>query len=176
MSGWEGSAHDARIYDDALSKGFIVPQGRFYLGDAGFPLSSQCLVPYRGVRYHLREYSGSGNEPRNREELFNLRHSQLRNVIERTIGIWKGRFRILRNCATLSPKVVSVLVYATIAVHNFIRSKCTEDQFADVDIDEDEDDGDNNNHNPVAIQPADAVNWRDAIAEDMWQDYISRRR
>ncbi|KAB2617435.1 hypothetical protein D8674_013304 [Pyrus ussuriensis x Pyrus communis] len=48
LSGWEGSAHDSRVLNDALTRrnGLKVPQ----------------------------EYSGSGHEPRNEKELFNLIH------------------------------------------------------------------------------------------------------
>jgi len=56
LSGWEGSAHDRRVFKDALTKGFTVPYGKYYLGDAGYALDDKCLTPYRGIRYHLREH------------------------------------------------------------------------------------------------------------------------
>ena len=56
-------------------------------------LRSGLIAPYRGVRYHLKEYSTRG--PENAEELFNHRHSFLRNVIERTFGVLKKRFPII---------------------------------------------------------------------------------
>lgn len=56
LTGWEGSATDARIYEDARSNDFAIPPGKFYLADAGFPLCDELLVPYRGVRYHLAEW------------------------------------------------------------------------------------------------------------------------
>ncbi|QHO58284.1 L10-interacting MYB domain-containing protein [Arachis hypogaea] len=34
-----------------------IPKGKYYLGDAGFMLKPGILTPYRGVRYHLKEYS-----------------------------------------------------------------------------------------------------------------------
>ena len=33
-----------------------IPQGKFYLADAGFGVCDSLLVPYRGVRYHLAEW------------------------------------------------------------------------------------------------------------------------
>jgi hypothetical protein len=36
---------------------FQVPAGKYYLADAGYPLCDKLLVPYRGVRYHLAEWS-----------------------------------------------------------------------------------------------------------------------
>jgi hypothetical protein len=56
LSGWEGSAHDGRVLNDALIRqGFKVPQGKYYLGDAGYGCTKHVLAPYRGVRYHLKE-------------------------------------------------------------------------------------------------------------------------
>ena len=55
LAGWEGSAHDSRVLADAFMKGFAIPKGKFYLGDAGYGISPECLTPYRGIRYHLRE-------------------------------------------------------------------------------------------------------------------------
>jgi hypothetical protein len=56
LTGWEGSATDARVYEAAHSDDLYIPQGKYYLADAGFPLCDELLVPYRGVRYHLAEW------------------------------------------------------------------------------------------------------------------------
>ena len=55
LCGWEGSAHDSRLLDDAKNKGLPLPPGKFYLGDAGYALSWTCLTPYRGVRPRKQE-------------------------------------------------------------------------------------------------------------------------
>ena len=60
FTGWEGSATDARVYDDARSKDLHIPDGKYYLADAGFPMSQQLLIPYRGTRYHLKEWGRAG--------------------------------------------------------------------------------------------------------------------
>ncbi|XP_072062003.1 protein ALP1-like [Arachis hypogaea] len=85
LSGWEGTTSDSRILKDALRT--------FYLGDAGFMLKFGILTLYRGVRYHLKEYSV--REPQNSKELFNHRHSSLRNIIERCFGVLEKRFPII---------------------------------------------------------------------------------
>jgi hypothetical protein len=38
LAGWEGSAHDASILNDSLNRpdGIHLPEGKFYLGDAGY--------------------------------------------------------------------------------------------------------------------------------------------
>ena len=47
------------------------------------------ITPYRGVHYYLKEYSKNSLE--NPEELFNLWHSLLRNIIERAFGVLKKK-------------------------------------------------------------------------------------
>ena len=56
LAGWEGSAADSRIFDEARRSDFVIEPGTYYLADAGFPLCNALLVPYRGVRYHLKEW------------------------------------------------------------------------------------------------------------------------
>ncbi|KMS94627.1 hypothetical protein BVRB_016860, partial [Beta vulgaris subsp. vulgaris] len=57
LAGCEGSASDAGIFADATCRDFAMPACKYYLGDAGYALNSKGLTPYRGVRYHLREWS-----------------------------------------------------------------------------------------------------------------------
>jgi hypothetical protein len=96
LPGWEGSAADGSVLLDAISaKGLAIPEGKYYLGDAGYPLKPYCLTPYRGVRYRLREWAQGNQRPRNPKELYNLRHAQQRNAIERIFGVLKKRFPIL---------------------------------------------------------------------------------
>uniref|UniRef100_A0A803N8W4 Transposase n=1 Tax=Chenopodium quinoa TaxID=63459 RepID=A0A803N8W4_CHEQI len=90
---WEGSAHDLRVLNDALSRGFKIPEGKYYLADAGFGSRKGLMPPYRRTRYHLKEFTN--NPPENERELFNLRHSSIRMVVERAFGILKARFRVL---------------------------------------------------------------------------------
>lgn len=138
LTGWEGSAADARVWADALAKGFSVPAGFYYLADAGYPHCPELLVPFRGVRYHLQEWGAAGvryvfasiniyyftyshDSPVNAKELFNLRHAQARNVIERIFGVLKQRFRILllppRYPLEFQPRIPAALC----ALQNFIQ-------------------------------------------------------
>ncbi|XP_071678396.1 protein ALP1-like [Lolium perenne] len=63
LAGWEGSAHDASILSDNLTRPdrLQIPEGKFYLGDAGYACRPGILPPFRKPRYHLNEFS-----PRNR--------------------------------------------------------------------------------------------------------------
>ena len=96
-SGWEGSATDSRVLRSAMSKGFEVPPGKFYLVDGGYANTSSFLAPYRGVGYHLKEFGPSHGRPQNSKELFNHRHALLRNHVERTLGVLKKRFLFLKS-------------------------------------------------------------------------------
>lgn len=59
LAGWEGTASDARVYSDALRRGFRIRSNShmFDIADAGFGSTRRCLTPYRGTRYHLKEWS-----------------------------------------------------------------------------------------------------------------------
>lgn len=62
FAGMEGSAPDSTVLNHVLSAGmFPIPEGHYYLGDGGYALSKCVLTPYRGVRYHLKEW-GQGAE------------------------------------------------------------------------------------------------------------------
>jgi hypothetical protein len=52
LTGWEGSATDALVYENTLSNGLLIPEGKYYLANAGYPLSTK-LIPYCGVRNYL---------------------------------------------------------------------------------------------------------------------------
>jgi hypothetical protein len=48
------------------------------------------LSPYKGERYHIPDFRDSG-QAEGICEVFNHAHSSLRNVIKRTIGVWKKK-------------------------------------------------------------------------------------
>ncbi|XP_039141252.1 putative nuclease HARBI1 [Dioscorea cayenensis subsp. rotundata] len=122
LAGWEGSAHDALVLRDALERpnGLSVPEGKYYLVDAGYATRPGFLSPYRGVRYHLKEFGS--RTPANHKELYNLRHSSARTTIERAFGSLKGRFKILTSRPFFPFKTQAELVLATCILHNYILS------------------------------------------------------
>lgn len=96
LCGWEGSVADSTLWIEGHKcEAIQIPDGKYVLGDAGFPSCDHCLTLYRGVKYHLKEWERSNQRPQNKEELFILSHSKLRNVIERIFGVVKTRFKIL---------------------------------------------------------------------------------
>ncbi|CAN1301725.1 Protein ALP1-like [Linum perenne] len=125
LAGWEGSAHDARVLRDAVSRpnGLKVPKGQYYLCDAGYANTEGFLAPFRGQRYHLKEWGGGSSRPRTPEEYYNMKHSSARNVIEKMFGLFKMRWAILRDTTWFSPKVVGRIVHTCCLLHNFIRQE-----------------------------------------------------
>ncbi|KAL8456423.1 hypothetical protein ACS0TY_034580 [Phlomoides rotata] len=59
LTGWEGSAANSRVLRDAVNRanGLKVPRGNYYLCDNGYPNCEGFLTPYKGVRYHLNEWT-----------------------------------------------------------------------------------------------------------------------
>ena len=131
--GYEGSVYDATVLRDAILKGrFVPPKGRYLLADAGFYDCDYLIRPYAATRYHLREWEEPGvPKPQTKEELFNLRHSQLRVAVERIFGVVKKKFKILSKEAEYSIRKQIQLVTAITALYNFV---CSRDRYLDPDF------------------------------------------
>uniref|UniRef100_A0A0R0G463 Uncharacterized protein n=1 Tax=Glycine max TaxID=3847 RepID=A0A0R0G463_SOYBN len=91
-AGWEGSAHDTKIFMEALLKPALhfphPPQGKYYLVDSAYPTFMDFLGPYKktGIISHNLELGlKSGGE------------LNLRSTIERAFGLCKERWKILEN-------------------------------------------------------------------------------
>jgi DDE superfamily endonuclease len=134
LAGWEGSAHDGKVLQDAQgSQGFDTPKGKYWLGDAGYGCTEHVLTPYRGVRYHLKKQKLAGQTPENAKELFNLQHASLRNVIEQIFGILKRKFKILGTTAEYSIDTQIHLVISLVGLYNFI---CIHEGLSKEELDE----------------------------------------
>ena len=203
LPGWEGSAADSRIFENARRENFRIPDGRYYLADAGYGNCDALLVPYRGVRYHLKEWGSSVNRrvlirtcsngmmtmpsPQNHKELFNYRHARLRNVIERIFGVVKRRFKVLVIAQEYSPEIQSRLICALAVLHNFIRVYDPSDTFEDTEIETESSAGVNRESAQAERRTATLADWavgneernraserRESIALAMWADYRLR--
>ena len=87
----------------------------------GYPNRLGYLAPYNGTKYHLSEYR-DGPEPQGKKEIFNYAHSSLRNVIERSFGVLKMKWRILLQMPSYAPHKQSQIIVACMALHNFVRT------------------------------------------------------
>jgi hypothetical protein len=178
-AGWEGSAHDMRVLQQSLEHGFPLVPGRYYLADAGYTLTPYTLTPYRGVRYHLKEWAAVPHlRPETKEELFNLRHSRLRNVIERIFGVAKKRFRLLVDMPAFKLRVQVKLVKATCVIHNFIRNHQLYPDPEDEGVEEGEQglEAEAREGRAVGEDRGELAAWRDGIAQEMWDAYVANGR
>ncbi|XP_057443774.1 uncharacterized protein LOC130735922 [Lotus japonicus] len=152
-AGWEGSAHDAKIFMEALRRPSLhfphPPHGKYYLVDAGYPTFMGFLGPYKKNRYHLPQFR---NGPRitGRVEVFNYYHSSLRNVIERSFGCCKAKWKILGSMPSYDLKTQNKIITACMALHNFIRRNDRSDEEFDANY-ENEDGGGENEAGPSTV-------------------------
>ncbi|KAI7964196.1 hypothetical protein MJO29_004623 [Puccinia striiformis f. sp. tritici] len=184
LAGWEGSAHDSRVIADAFTKRFSIPDGKYYLADAGYGIQLGLVTPFRAVRYHLKEQATCGLKPANPKELFNLRHASLRNVVERIVGWLKAQFKILTSPSEHNIHSQVQLVYAITMLWNFLRHHNQYEIVLEADkLDLADDPAANETINPpvcgrTRAENARMVALRNRLAEKMWkqyQDYVSRR-
>lgn len=180
-TGFEGSAHDARVFRASAMPRHLasLPRGLYLMADAAYPNSERILTPYRGQRYHLSEYSRRA--PTTPKEYFNLKHSSSRNVIERAIGVCKRRFAVLRKgVETFDTNFHNQLVLACCLLHNFINGEIGRGYGLEELTDALDDDDNNyeiggNEDEPTASGSdttsfGNAGQWRDAIADRLWQE------
>ena len=58
LTGWEGSATDAQVYDDAITSDLHIPKGKYLLADAGYLLRRNFL--FHIVECNITLQSGVG--------------------------------------------------------------------------------------------------------------------
>eukprot|EP00268_Persea_americana_P028534 TRINITY_DN27701_c0_g1_i4.p1 TRINITY_DN27701_c0_g1~~TRINITY_DN27701_c0_g1_i4.p1 ORF type:complete len:141 (-),score=18.74 TRINITY_DN27701_c0_g1_i4:54-476(-) len=135
------------------------------------------LAPYRNVRYWLSDFRGGG-QPRDKKERFNYVHSALRNVIERSFGVLRARFPILKRMPPYPFPVQRSIVVAAMTVHNFIRKEAIADtlfkQYENEDIflkaNNDDDSGIFDTDTIVdTAEQMEMLEVRDAIADALFQ-------
>ncbi|KAJ4759995.1 nuclease [Rhynchospora pubera] len=177
VAGWEGSAHDNLVLRKAIERGgFKVPPSRYYLVDGGYANTPQFLSPYRGKTYHLAQFSTRSRENRYdcAEELYNHRHAQLRNIVEKTFGILKGRFKICKEMHRYKYDIQTDLVIACCILHNFIKRHQhdnSDDDFSDDEVDSDfgsGNDGVSEEYRGTDTQVGGAM--RDKIRDMLWDN------
>ena len=79
------------------------------MGDKGYPLEPWLLTPL-------------SNPQGQQERRYNKLHAKSRNVVERSFGVLKGRFRCLLRHRTLhySDKKAANIVYSCVILHNML--------------------------------------------------------
>ena len=178
LSGADGGSNDSTVFENKVRQRLsqMLPPGGYILLDAIFKNTSTTLVPYRGVRYHLKEWARRPDmRPLNCKELFNLRHAMLRNIIERLFGVIRMKFGILRTALQTNLQNTDYIskynriVYAIACLFNDMR------EFGEINIADIQggiDDG------VDAYGPEEDDNLellgdilRNKIAQELWSDY-----
>ncbi|KAL5734311.1 hypothetical protein ACOSP7_032172 [Xanthoceras sorbifolium] len=120
------------------------------------------LGPYKGERYHLLDFR-RGCHSRGKKEIFNHAHSSLRCTIERTFGVWKNRWKILRQMPNFPLSKQVKIVIASMALHNFIGIHSNKDQEFKPYDDDDE------------LLPEEVENEREIVGEENITNPLRRR-
>lgn len=115
-------------------------------------------------------------KPQTPIEIFNMRHTKARNVIERAFGIVKMRWGILRSPSYYPIRTQTRLIMACFLLHNFIRREMAIDPIEEL-LDNMED-GVLDDELEEQIEFVDTIEpssqWshkRDEIAQLMWDAY-----
>ncbi|KAG8382503.1 hypothetical protein BUALT_Bualt05G0084000 [Buddleja alternifolia] len=176
LTGWEGSAADSRVLRDAITRenGLRIPNDItiFSYMHCGYTNGNGFLAPYRGIRCHHHEWNNCNVAPQNYIEFFNKTHSKARNCIERSFGLLKMRFAVLRSNTFYPIKVQNRIIMGCCLVHNFIRMEMAVDPLEALvdEIDDPSDDPDIAYIEQVAPSQQ-WNNWRDGLARSMYQQW-----
>ncbi|KAL0313339.1 UNVERIFIED_CONTAM: hypothetical protein Sradi_5733200 [Sesamum radiatum] len=122
-------------------------------------------------RYHWDRGTGG---PQNKEELFNLRHSTARNVIERTFGLLKTRWGILRSPSYYTPRTHNRIIMACCLLYNFLLMEMPDDPIVNetrVEVDNNLEEGTD------FVSTVEATTawsrWRDELGSNMYNEWLN---
>ena len=110
------------------------------------------------------------------EELFNHRHSLLRNAIEHTFGILKQGFPILRHATSYQIRTQAKIVLVCCILHNFITIEDGINFEVDIEEEDDREGIDVPILETYGMTQRDRDDWgrfQDQIEKRMWDDYIA---
>ncbi|XP_027063232.1 uncharacterized protein [Coffea arabica] len=162
--GWEGNTHDSRILQEIIQDPNCVfpwpPAGKYYAVDAAYQNITGLMAPFKGAR-------GTAQK-RTVRTLFNKRHASLRNIIERTFGVLKKRFSILKGpMQKYMMTTQNNIVLACCALHNFMREYVPNESYF---VEEKADIALTDNINPFNPMPAAQVSNMSAAGIVEWNE------
>ncbi|KAG8374550.1 hypothetical protein BUALT_Bualt10G0007100 [Buddleja alternifolia] len=80
-----------------------------------------CVMVLTGQTDLKSPMSEGCRSPQNAKELYNQRHTRARNVIERTWGIMKWKWAVLRSASSYPLRPQNQMILSCALLHNFIR-------------------------------------------------------
>ncbi|XP_053379191.1 putative nuclease HARBI1 isoform X1 [Mercenaria mercenaria] len=133
---WPGSTHDSFILTNSnISNELEQRNNGWLLGDSGYALKNWLMTPFM--------------HPVNvQQQRYNSAHARTRNIVERSFGVLKSRFRCLdRSGCHLSyqPKKTVHIIGACFSLHNFATEK-------KMPVPNHDDDDNHDDENNVAMQ------------------------
>lgn len=112
--GHVGSMHDQRVFKLSEIETFInspagyFPEGSYLVADAAYAIHTNLMVPFKDNGHLTR-----------RQQNFNFFHSSSRMVVERSIGLLKGRFRSLLDKLPMTRvNLIPKYIIACCVLHN----------------------------------------------------------
>ncbi len=141
QSGWAGSAHDNRVFDNSdigLHPEKFFDEKQYILGDSAYTPRPSVVSAYKKL---------PNRELPRHQELFNRKLARLRIISEHTIGVLKARFPWLRNIRHKLKEdgktFLKMLLYidACVILHNLFlnlepETAITDDMINHDDVDE----------------------------------------
>ncbi|XP_040355938.1 putative nuclease HARBI1 isoform X1 [Ixodes scapularis] len=131
---YPGSVHDSFVWQfswlrNQLEQGQVPRDGRFLLGDSGYPLEPWLITPVPG---NHATSTACGR--------FNKAHSSIRSVVERCIGLLKNRFRCLQRHRALyyHPSTATAIISACAVLHYICLASSEPEPESDSDPEESE--------------------------------------
>ncbi|KAL8514050.1 hypothetical protein ACS0TY_013238 [Phlomoides rotata] len=131
--------------------------------------------PKVNVSVNVLDEWDDSRQPQNHHKYFNLKHTRAQNMIERSFGILKARWEILRSNSYYPIKTQNHFILGCFLLHNFNRTHMFVDSYED-EVPELGDDG-NDGADPVdgfIDQVESSPEWtimRDNLAMQMFADY-----
>jgi hypothetical protein len=144
-------------------------------------------------KFHFTYFKNS--RPKTPEELFNLRHAQARNVVERIFGVVKRRWSMFTRAPEYPIETQAMMIAAVGSLHNFLKIHDDSDNADDLNEDDEggisQREGSGSLGDFIDIEPrevsseelgiphvsdeekARASARRDRIAKKMWEDYVA---
>ena len=181
---------DNQVWEAAPACGLNIPDGYYFLVDAGYPEDPWLLLPYCGIWYHLTEWNQASQkyvtvqtsgtwywpflQDTQQGRILNLWHASAQNVIKHIFGVLKCKFCILWMAPEYEMSLQAWIPVVLATVHNFIweHELVEEDEPDDLQpigggVDDDDE---------VEVERNDGLdqcdNRRNWIAEDMWAQYV----
>lgn len=162
---WPGSVHDARVLrtsDLHANVETLFPNNYYLVGDPAYPLKSWLMRPYKKLHRLTRP-----------QKRYNKVLSKTRQVIERSFGVMKQKFRRLYFLHMMDIRDTVNAVVACCVLHNISMAS---DEYAEYLIFGEQNCRTIQDDQQNQAQPVNAKEKRQLICDEAWQRFLQRRR